>query len=212
MGRWLRCQTIVWLACLSQLLAACSGAQTPDRAEVILDDVIVTRDAADAPLGCRPVDVARFVVGFLEHLETRPVELERFFAPAERFSWYSATTGDPRGKGDRFWGKELHRLPSYFQERRRQRERMSLKTIFVRSDPASETANVVFELRRTADDLAALGVHHDVATGKGGIDCASDRIIQWSIFQPEQPDGSTTGLCPDPSIPPGNRVVACSPA
>jgi hypothetical protein len=199
------------IICLTTMAIACNQA-TPRPQDVVLSDVIVTRDDPQAPPGCQPADVAQFVIGFLDHLATGKVDIDRFFVPAESFSWYSATTGDPRGEGHRFWGKDLDRLPNYFSRRHRQRERMVLRTIMVRSDPESETANVVFELGRTADDLDDFEVDHDTATGKGGIDCATDRIIQWSIFQPEEPDGSTTNLCPDASVPAEDKAIACAPA
>lgn len=200
-------------AVLFQLLAGCTSDPSPPR-ELVFADIVVTRDDPTAPAGCAPADVAQFVIRFLDHLETGNVDVDRFFVPTDRFSWYSAVTGDARGgEGHRFWGRSLDRLPGYFRKRHHQQERMELKKIWVDSGRSgrSQIANVVFELRRTANDLGKFGVDHEIATGKGGIDCGTDRIIQWSVFQPEQPDGSTANLCPEPSVPASDKAVACGP-
>ena len=195
---------------LTVVATACSSDK-PAAVARVSGDIVVTRDDPSLPEGCRPANVAEFVISFLDEVNEGEVEIGRFFPSSGNFNFYGVITGDPKGDGDLFRVQRPEQLPPYFKERHRQRERIELKKIFVRGDAESMTASVVFELERTAKDLRRFGVDHTIATGKAGINCDDHFFIQWAHFQHEQPDGSTNLLCPDPPSQWEDKVVACAP-
>ncbi|HSI97775.1 MAG TPA: hypothetical protein VK926_05390, partial [Gaiellaceae bacterium] len=129
--------------------------------------------------------------------------------PEPYFRWYSVTEGR---MGDQPWRHTVFydrvELFPYFAERNRQNERWELVGVSV--GPAgwiSGAAGITYVIQRDADDLPPSLTR--IALGKGGIDCAAQRIFVWSMGQ----DGENliTPPCPlPPKWTPGSAVVACA--
>jgi hypothetical protein len=183
-------------------------------------EIVVTRESPSLPSGCTPREAAELIVRFTDAVNRGDAKaLDRIFAIADQpgrpiepaglqFRWYSVTEGR---MGETAW---RHRaiydradLFEYFRERHRQHELLELVAVDVGLDSVSGGGGVAYTIRREADDLPSwLG---RFARGKGGIDCASQRIYLWSMGQSDD-DSVRTG-CPVPTgWAPGVAIVACA--
>jgi len=106
----------------------------------------------------------------------RVAAIDRMWAPAGRFRWYS--TGSP---GQRL-GQAAHRrdtLAAYFRTRARRHERIRITQLGAGYDPNRAIVNFGGKLVRSADDLPPTAAHDF----KGAADCLSGapRLIVWSM-------------------------------
>lgn len=194
------------------LLVACtSSSPQPDEtgpeekpvAGTPAQEIRVTGEPARAPKACRPETVGRLVVDFFSAVNSGASRITDFFAP--ELEWYSVTEGDPQADGRHFVSSDSTELREYFKNRAAHGERIQLLEIQVAYERRRNIGNVVYNLERTADDLAGYG---DEAHGKGAIDCETGRILVWSMSQ----GGNSVGvgeLCPGRPDPP-DVALACA--
>lgn len=163
--------------------------------------VVVTRDDQRLPKGCRPAEVANFVLRFLDTFNQGDQrQLATFFTPS--FTWYVVS--------DRIGGVQVSsrdELLKYFARRHAQHERLRLRKIRVAGSNPPGNGEIVFLLTRQADDLGGSDRHELVETGKGSITCQPHTIDVWAMdgggdhFRecPELEGGAPTGA-----------VIACA--
>ena len=106
----------------------------------------------------------------------RVATIDRFFAPATRFLWFSS--GSPGAR----LGPPSHvraTLAAYFRARVRVHERLRLTALRAGYDPAREIVNFGGKLVRSADDIRSRRPHDF----KGAADCRAGvpRFIVWSM-------------------------------
>lgn len=106
-------------------------------------------------------------------------DIESHFADGAAFQWYSVTEGNPRKGGRNRAIYSIEDLEKYFRGRYEQREHLEL--VQLRTERAGSLIHFSMVVRRTADDLADLGISTDTATGKGALQCTSTRIVAMSI-------------------------------
>jgi hypothetical protein len=206
-----------------------------DRITPVADSVVVTRDDPSLPANCRPAAVATLLTDFFDALNnSAPLVIERFFAPASKFKWYSVTEGGgvddrwrefptfdrsrlllgPDGRGRHFVTYDPLSLGRYLAQRQAQHERMSLLILDVGEQlgPPHPEAGIAYVVRRAADDLDEVGVAEGLAAGKGAIDCDSGRIFAWSMAMPEPSAREMLEtLCPGPKAgTTADVVLACA--
>jgi hypothetical protein len=102
--------------------------------------------------------------------------LDRRFAPAERFEWYSTSA-----PGERFndAAKDRATLIPYLKARHAKHERLTLRSLKYNGAGESKYGNFEFTLTRRADDLRAAPY-----SGKGAAWChrrAADELFVWSM-------------------------------
>jgi hypothetical protein len=196
--------------------------------------VIVTSDDASLPDGCHPRQIAELVIGFINAFNSGDQNrLAQLFFISEGpsppdfsqggyypWSWYSVSEVGAGGRiEDGFVTYNQGELLRYFAERHRQGERLELlKVGATQAGLLGNEGNVgiVYILTRNAEDLdPGLGGPDRIATGKGAINCGSQRIFAWSM---EMREGDTRSereasnwLCTDPpGWRPGAAVVTCA--
>jgi hypothetical protein len=196
--------------------------------------VIVTSDDASLPDGCRPRQIAELVIGFIDAFNSGDQNrLARLFFISEGasppdfsqrgyypWSWYSVSEVGTGGRiEDGFVTYNQGELLRYFAERHRRGERLELLKVSATQAGLLENegnVGIVYVLTRDAEDLdPGLGGPDRIATGKGAINCGSQRIFVWSM---EMREGDTRSereaaswLCTDPpGWRPGAAVVACA--
>lgn len=174
------------LAAVAPILSACSVAQpsSPPGGGEEAGFVILGEDRA--PEGCRLDDVGRLVVDFTRAVSDGEFSVDQFFAPPGQFRWFSVD-GPGSGPADS-WDRES--IAPYLKSRAAQEERLALEAVNAAYEPGRDIVNVSFTLKREARDLAGpLPV-----LGKGAIDCASGRIMTWSMG-PADPAVKIVGPC-----------------
>jgi hypothetical protein len=133
--------------------------------------VVVTRDDPSLPTNYRPGAIATLLTDFFDALnKSSPLVIERFFAPAPKFKWYSVTEGGgvnyrwrelptfdrsrlrlgPKGRGRHFVTHDPAALRLYLAERQAQHERMSLLVLDVGEQlgPPHPEAGIAYVVRR----------------------------------------------------------------
>lgn len=116
---------------------------------------------------------------------------------------YSVTEGNPRESGRHRVVRDRDDLAAYFGQRVLANEHLELVSLRIKFDPDRNLGHMSLVVRRTADDLAGLGIGNaDIATGKGAIDCGDGKIVVWSIAMRKSPTKGGTFLCTNP--PPKN--------
>jgi hypothetical protein len=107
----------------------------------------------------------------------RVAAINRMWAPAPRFQWFSS--GKP---GARLGGPAYVRstLARYFRSRVRMHERLRLTELGAGYDPARDIVNFAGKLVRSADDIRR---RRPPQAFKGAADCVSGRptLIVWSM-------------------------------
>jgi hypothetical protein len=107
----------------------------------------------------------------------RVAAINRMWAPAPRFQWFSS--GKP---GARLGGPAYVRstLARYFRSRVRMHERLRLTELGAGYDPARDIVNFAGKLVRSADDIRR---RRPPQAFKGAADCVSSRptLIVWSM-------------------------------
>lgn len=175
--------------------------------------VLITRDERSFPRPCRALHAARMTMDFLDAVEDGDTDrIEGFFSEDE-FQWYSVTEGNPREGGRHHAVRDRDDLAAYFEARFAAGESMELTSLRITFDPRRDLGHMNFVVRRTADDLAGLGIRGDVATGKAGIDCGDGKIIAWSMGMATGAGRGGKTLCPaGPDGNPEGLPVACADA
>lgn len=182
------------------------------------DEIVVTRESGDLPSGCTPREAAQLLMRLADAVSRGDRKaLESVFALEEGdhfiarlapyFRWYSVTEGHD---GVRAWRHTaIYNIPDlfpYFAARRRQNERWQLIGVEVGSSWIHGAAGITYVIRREADDLPASLSR--IASGKGEIDCAAQRVFVWSMgqhFDEPRPQ------CPLPAgWSPGDSIIACA--
>lgn len=133
-----------------------------------------------APLrefGCGAATTKALIHEFIrDYAAGRVAVIDRFWAPAPRFQWFS--TGPP---GARLGEKAYNRatLTGYFRSRVRVQERIRITQLGAGYDPKRDIANFGGKLVRSADDIRSRAPHDF----KGAADCVSGRpvFIVWSM-------------------------------
>jgi hypothetical protein len=114
--------------------------------------------------------------------------------------WFSLNETDSRGPGRQHAFYRRTALIRYFARRHRQHEHLRLLSVLVGTSKGR--ADFEFRVRRSADDLRAIGIEKNrVAFGKGALFCARRKIFVWSMVHPDERVSGPT--CP-------GRAVACS--
>ncbi len=181
--------TALWPASATGTRAAPPSTQPPPAGSA--DAPRVTGDAATLPPGCQPEQVAGLVTGFFDAVNRGDQEaIARIFSPeagpagVSPQGWYSVTDHPP-GEGRRhFVAYSQGRLLAYFQERHGRHERLRLLRLQVSGGSWHGGADVVYTLRRGADDL---GDEERTFEGKGAINCARRQVFVWSMGDADDP-------------------------
>jgi hypothetical protein len=197
-------------------------------------EVIVTSDDASLPDGCRPRQIADLVIGFIDAFNSGDQgRLSQLFFISEGpsppdfsqggyypWSWYSVSEVGAEGKIEEgFVTYDQGELLHYFAERHRQGERLELiKVSATQAGLLGEEDNVgiVYVLTRDAADLEpGVGGPARIASGKGAINCGSQRIFVWSmdmrVGDTRSAREAASWLCKDPpGWRPGTAVIACA--
>lgn len=146
--------------------------------------VIVARDDASLPTGCRPRQVASLIAGFVDGFNqggreqiSSTLRLTGRPGPggATPWSWYSVTWG-----GREFVTYDQDELLAYLSKRNKQNERLQLLMASVVGGGRNGMVGADLVLARSADDLKPdpEGTQH-LARVKGAIDCGEQKIIRW---------------------------------
>ncbi|HYG56908.1 MAG TPA: hypothetical protein VD902_02405 [Symbiobacteriaceae bacterium] len=126
---------------------------------------------ATFPEGCGPNDVLHLVEGFLDAFSQGDQDrLTRFFGPG--FQVFSVTMAE----NDHVAIYDTADLPAYFAARHVQREILSLQKLEVASGSWHGGIDIVFNIRRSANDLGTVDVG-----GKGMVKCENRTISVWSM-------------------------------
>jgi len=136
-----------------------------------------TRATPLREFGCGAATTKVLIHEFIrDYAAGRVAIIDRFWAPAPRFQWFS--TGPP---GARLGKKAYQRatLAGYFRSRVRVHERIRLTLLGAGYDPKRDIVNFGGKLVRSADDIRSR-TPHDF---KGAADCVSGRpvFIVWSM-------------------------------
>jgi hypothetical protein len=164
--------------------------------------VVVTRDDTSSPAGCGPGAVARGIAAFFDAFNRGDPSAVGFVAPSG--GWYSVTEGRRR----HFVTYSRRGLRRYFARRHSRGERLRLEQVDV--SHANGLGHIAYRIERRADDLRRLGNAGTTAIGKGAVDCASGRIVVWSMgMVPGDDPGAIFEVCPSPRTP-SRAIVACA--
>lgn len=177
------------LTLVSLLIVSCeaSGGSREEPARESYEPtgpVVVMRDDTSLPDGCRPREVAGLITNFFEAFnEGDQDRLPRFFdavGPNETQPpvLYAAYTSREKG----FDTDNEDELLEYFAERPEQNELLELVKVGVGESWRSDSAEITFVVRRSAEDLTgSLGVSAHVAEGKGSVNCRQQTFFLWNM-------------------------------
>jgi hypothetical protein len=146
---------------------------------MVVLSVVPTAAAADSSLGCSADTTRALIRTFVSDLNTGRLEaIDRLWAPAPRFQWYS--TGAPgRRTGPK--AKVRATLIPYLRGRAEMHERIKIVHLGAGYDPARRLVNFGGKLVRSAADMTPRqrSILHDF---KGAAECISGRplLIVWS--------------------------------
>lgn len=215
------CRKVVAAVAVALVATACQQARPvgsdPSSAgspvETAEPAILVTREERSFPRPCRALEAARMTMDFFEAVDAEdPERIEGFFSEDE-FQWYSVTEGNPRESGRHRAVRNRDDLADYFEARFAAGESLELMSLRITVDQRRDLGHMNFVARRTADDLADVGIRGDVATGKAGIDCADGTIVAWSMAMATVHGRGGKSLC---SVGPGGNPdglpVACAEA
>lgn len=139
--------------------------------------IVVTRDDAELPAGCRPRALGRRIDTFLDAFNRGDPSAARFVAPerAPNGGWYSVSEAGRR----HFVATDRTTIARYFARRHARDERLRLLELTVGFGHGF--GQIEFRLDRRADDLPRLGIVTTTAHGKGGVDCSTGQVVVWSM-------------------------------
>lgn len=165
--------------------------------------VLVTRNDASLPDGCKPRQVAGLITNsFAAFNKGDQGRLAHFFA-SEGLPG-PGLFGAGAGKGDAsFATTSRDDLLKDFARRHEHKERMRLLEVDVEKRNQSSAA-IAYNLTRKADDIGPnLGGPKNIAVGKGVINCREQRFLVWNMAMAGTRDLDKNGLphslCPEPS-------------
>jgi hypothetical protein len=175
---------VLWFPLI--FLVAC-GQENAAPAEPTADptpEVVIIGPTADYPEGCQPNDVASLLLSFLAAYNTGDVTaLDHVFA--EQIKWYSDGDGNLNIDGksvDFFTTYERAEMFPYFASRQEQQERLTLLWLSVVPKTWHGGVDIVYTLRREADDLETGDDGRSrLAMGKGAVRCPERKIFVWSM-------------------------------
>lgn len=147
-------------------------------------EVVIVGPTDDYPEGCQPNNVATLLLSFLKAYNTGDVNaLNHVFA--EQIEWYSDGDGNLNVEGksvDFFTTYERAEMFPYFASRQEQQERLTLLWLSVVPKTWHGGVDIVYTLRREADDLeSGEDGRSRLAGGKGAIRCPERKIFVWSM-------------------------------
>lgn len=200
-------------------LCACSGSTTSQEARGPLtttrqmrdDDpagqpsVLVTRDSDRGPSSCRPGAVGELLVDFVHAVNSGGEPIDDYFV--SDMQWFSVTTGNPRAGGSHFVAYDKRKLRRYFEERAALHERWRLIAVDVAYERRRNLGHISYFIERSADDLKGFERR---ALGKGAIDCATGKIVVWSMGARKGAPSNPGSLCPQPGRKGTDIAVACA--
>lgn len=188
-----RTAVVVSLASVFALLSlGCAGSETSPP----VDQAPATRTPPSASENeparlCGPREAARLVAGFLSAVNRGDRQaLARFVG--KEFVAYSMLEGhvvrpSAPATGGRFTVARRSNVLSYLHRRHKHGENQRLLVIEVNERYGRGRAGATIHVRRTADDLASLGIRHRLAGAKIEIDCRRQAIIVWNMVMPREP-------------------------
>jgi hypothetical protein len=144
---------------------------------VLVLPVLGTSVANGSDAGCTATATKALVRTFVRSYgEGRVAAIDRLWAPAPRFQWFS--TGPPGARlGSRAYDRAT--LAGYFRTRVRVHERIRLTRLGAGYDPRRHLVRFAGKLVRSADDLRP----RPPQAFKGAADCVAGRptLIVWSM-------------------------------
>jgi hypothetical protein len=198
------------------LAVGCSGGSGKPRVSHALpsrtsapQSVVVTRDIPSAPERCTPAAIGRLSVEFFSSLDGGDMtNVDEFFAPVGTFQWYSdKASGTPRTGSDAL---DRASLATYFRDRHRHHEDARLIDLVITPRQNGAATDFVFALERTADDLPERARY---TYGKGALDCATGKIIVWSLGPQVRTRAETPAdACPAPATSASAAAIICTRA
>jgi hypothetical protein len=179
--------------------------------------ILVTRNDGGIPRVCGgPRGVARTIESFLDAFNRGDrSRLSRVFG--RDLETYAVNEGSPPNRRIRRFS-EKEPLLRYFAARHARRDRITLLIVAAgKIDYLADYTTFSFVLRRSASDLAKLGISHPLARGKGNLDCRARTISLWVMGMPRDPFVAypywphlSTEACPVPSTwKPSDAIIAC---
>ena len=170
------------------------------------DEIIVTEDSPALPPGCTAAQVARLIVDFLDAYNRGDQDqLAQSFSFGSSFKWYSDSYR-LNGRRQHVAAYTQQDLLAYFSSRHQQDEHLQLLMVDVAGPSWHGGVDIVYVLRRTADDIAFSAGQGIFVQGKGAIDCKQRKIFVWSMAAHTPP-----WPCPTPTgWKPGTTTVACA--
>jgi hypothetical protein len=152
--------------------------------------------------------VGQLVVSFFASLNAGDAtNIDKFFAPAGTFQWYSdAASSTSRLGAD---ATDRTTLATYLRKRHSHHEHGKLIELQTTLRGRGDIADFVFALERTADDLAA---HKPYTYGKGAAECATGKIMVWSLGGQFPTRGATpvVNACPRPTASIVSDGIVCA--
>jgi hypothetical protein len=194
-----------------------AAARPPSTAASSQRPILVTRDDGGVPRACGgPRGVARSIENFLDAFNRGDRQrLSRVFG--RDLETYAVNEGSPPNRRLlRFSDKEP--LLRYFGVRHARRDRITLLIVAAgKIEYLADHTTFSFVLRRSASDLAKLGIFHPLARGKGNLDCRARTISLWVMGMPRDPfvpypywPHLSTEACPVPAAwKPSDAIIAC---
>jgi hypothetical protein len=151
------------------------------------------------------------VLDFFEAINAGESSRAKDYFSKDNFQWYSVTEGNPRESGRHRAVRARGDIAGYFRQRFIAQERLELVSLRIGFDPDRQLGHMSLVIRRTAADLAALGISGNIATGKAAVDCDDGTIMVWSIGMKNSGKTRQTNLCSNrPSANSNELPVACA--
>jgi hypothetical protein len=167
-ARWPR--MLVLIVALTTLGCTSSKAPTPAQETA---ELRIREGTLAFPKECSPRDVLNLLQGFVRAFnDGDATRLKGIFG--EGFQWFSMTMGPD----DHIAIYDVAKLPPYFNDRHRHAEKLALQVLEVNAGSWHGGIDIVFNVRRTADDLKQGPVN---AGGKGMVRCDNKTIAVWSM-------------------------------
>jgi len=178
------------------VIAALFAAAGTTREPLAAPDIVVTRDSLLLPAGCTARTLATFVARFFDAFNRADWEnVDAFLAPAGA----SAPDGFRLFAWEREVVDERSRVVPFLADLWSRGERFRLTALLADKESRIATSVAVnYVVERQGR----------FSSGKGLIDCVSQKIWQWAMSSPR---GNLTLLCPRPAgWSPSGPIVACT--
>lgn len=144
--------------------------------------VVLTGEDRALPRTCGPLRIGRAVVAYLQRVNRGDARASRAFAPElAPGGWYSVAPGPKAPTAAGVTARDRESLAAYLSRRHAHDEQLRLVEIAVRARNGLRLADVEYKLVRRAADLPRSSPTGWNTEGKGAIDCATKRIVVWSM-------------------------------